>query len=139
LAQEVTSTLAPTALEKGLELETDVPPLVFQADPKLLRRVITNLVSNAIKFTEKGYVRVCAGNDGQFDWVAVEDSGIGMSEQETKMIFEKYHQVHADKPGYGLGLFISRQIAQAHGGDLQVNSKPGKGSTFKITLPKEKK
>jgi len=139
LAQEVTSTLAPTALEKGLELETDVPPLVFQADPKLLRRVITNLVSNAIKFTEKGYVRVCAGNDGQFDWVAVEDSGIGMSKQETKMIFEKYHQVHADKPGYGLGLFISRQIAQAHGGDLQVNSKPGKGSTFKITLPKEKK
>lgn len=139
LAQEVTSTLAPTALEKGLELETDVPPLVFQADPKLLRRVITNLVSNAIKFTEKGYVRVCAGNDGQFDWVAVEDSGIGMSRQETKMIFEKYHQVHTDKPGYGLGLFISRQIAQAHGGDLQVNSKPGKGSTFKITLPKEKK
>ncbi len=139
LAQEVTSTLAPTASEKGLELETDVPPLVFKADTKLLRRVITNLVSNAIKFTEAGYVRVCAGSDGENDWIAVEDSGIGMSEQETKMIFEKYHQVNSDKPGYGLGLFISRQIAQAHGGDLYVSSKPKKGSTFKITLPKERK
>lgn len=139
LAKSVTDALAPTAAEKGLMLETDVPPLTLQADPKLLRRVLMNLVSNAVKFTEKGYVRVCGGQDGKNDWLAVEDSGIGMSGQEMKGLFQKYHQINSDKPGYGLGLFISRQIVTAHGGELTVTSRPGKGSRFTVTFPKENK
>jgi len=137
LAKSVTDALAPTAAEKGLLLETDVPPLTLRADPKLLRRVIMNLVSNAIKFTEKGYVRVCGGQDEKNYWLAVEDSGIGMTEQEMKGLFQKYHQVNPDKPGYGLGLFISRQIVAAHGGNLTVTSRPGKGSAFTAAFPKE--
>lgn len=137
LANSVTDALAPTAAEKGLLLETDVPPLKLQADPKLLRRVIMNLVSNAIKFTEKGYVRVCGGQDEKSYWLAVEDSGIGITKQEMKGLFQKYHQVNPDKPGYGLGLFISRQIVAAHGGNLTVTSCPGKGSTFTAAFPKE--
>lgn len=139
LAKSVTDALAPTAAEKGLMLETDVPPLTLRADPKLLRRVLMNLVSNAVKFTEKGYVRVCGGQDGKNDWLAVEDSGIGMSGQEMKGLFQKYHQINSDKPGYGLGLFISRQIVTAHGGELTVTSRPGKGSRFTVTFPKENK
>lgn len=139
LAKDVTGALAPTAAEKGLLLETDVPPLTLWADPKLLRRVLMNLVSNAVKFTEKGYVRVCGGRHANGCWLAVEDSGIGMSEQEMKGLFQKYHQINSDKPGYGLGLFISRQIVTAHGGTLDVTSRPGKGSRFTVTFPKESK
>ena len=139
LAESVKDTLAPTAAEKQLELEVDVPPLEVEADPKLLHRVLTNLVSNAIKFTEKGYVRVCGGQDASYVWIAVEDSGIGLSAQEIKGIFQKYHQVHTDKPGYGLGLYISHQIVEAHGALLQVSSHPGKGSIFTVKFPKEAK
>lgn len=139
LAKSVTDALAPTAAEKGLLLETDVPPLTLKADPKLLRRVLMNLVSNAVKFTDKGYVCVCGGQDASSDWLAVEDSGIGMNEQEMKGIFQKYYQINSDKAGYGLGLFISRQIVTAHGGELNVTSRKGKGSRFTVTFPKEKK
>lgn len=139
LAKGVTDALAPTAAEKGLLLETDVPPLTLQADPKLLRRVLMNLVSNAVKFTDKGYVRVCGGQDADGDWLAVEDSGIGMSEQEMKGLFQKYYQINSDRAGYGLGLFISRQIVTAHGGELKVTSRSGKGSRFTVTFPKENK
>lgn len=139
LARQVTDTLSPTATEKNLTLENHVPALSVQADPKLLRRVLTNLMSNAIKFTEKGFVRIRAKEAKKCYFITVEDSGIGMSEQELKGLFQKYHQVHTDKPGYGLGLFISRQIVQAHGGTLSVSSKPGQGSTFTVELPKEEK
>ena len=96
-----------------------------------------NLVSNAIKCTEKGCLHIEASEQGDHFVIAVEDSGIGLSEQEIKGLFQKFHQVHADKPGYGLGLFISRQIVTAHGGSLEVESKSGKGSTFMVRLPKE--
>lgn len=139
LARQVTDTLSPTATEKNLTLENHVPALSVQADPKLLRRVLTNLVSNAIKFTEKGFVRIRAKETKKCYFITVEDSGIGMSEQELKGLFQKYHQVHTDKPGYGLGLFISRQIVQAHGGTLSVSSTPGEGSIFTVELPKEEK
>ena len=139
LARQVTDTLSPTATEKNLTLENHVPALSVQADPKLLRRVLTNLVSNAIKFTEKGFIRIRAKEAKKCYFITIEDSGIGMSEQELKGLFQKYHQVHTDKPGYGLGLFISRQIVQAHGGTLNVSSKPGQGSTFTVELPKEEK
>jgi signal transduction histidine kinase len=99
--------------------------------------VLTNLVSNAVKFTEKGFVKVIASKDQKSYTVKVEDSGIGMAAQEIKGLFQKYHQVHTDKPGYGLGLFISRQLVEAHGGTLEVSSAEGKGSTFTIQIPKE--
>ncbi|MBR4355852.1 MAG: sensor histidine kinase [Elusimicrobiaceae bacterium] len=139
LVTQVTNTLAPTAREKNLCLETHVPALNIPADPKLLRRVITNLVSNAIKFTEKGFVRIDAKEDEKCYFITVADSGIGISAQDQKGLFQKYHQVQSDKPGYGLGLFISRQIIQAHGGTLEVRSALGQGSAFTISLPKEEK
>ena len=67
------------------------------------------------------------------------DSGIGISEQDAKGLFQKYHQVSTDRSGYGLGLFISRQIMQAHGGTLGVTSKQGEGSVFTLSIPKEQK
>lgn len=137
LFKNVTDTLAPAAAEKSLTLQVQDAGLTAQADPKLLRRVIMNLVSNAIKFTEKGTVALRARQDESHTWIDVQDSGIGLSQAQIKELFQKYHQVHEGKPGYGLGLFISRQIVQAHGGTLEVTSVPGEGSTFTICLPKE--
>ena len=138
LFKNVTDTLAPAAAEKALSLQAQDAGLSAQADPKLLRRVIMNLVSNAIKFTEKGTVSLRARQDETHTWIDVQDSGIGLSQAQIKELFQKYHQVHEGKPGYGLGLFISRQIVQAHGGTLEVVSTPGEGSTFTICLPKER-
>ncbi len=137
LVDEVLGTLRPTAQQKNLQLSAQLDVDRLPADPKLLKRVLTNLVSNAIKFTEKGFVKVTAAQDKKAYTLSVQDSGIGLSAQEIKGLFHKYHQVHADKPGFGLGLFISRQLVEAHGGSLKVTSEPGRGSTFTVRLPKE--
>ncbi|MBP5430178.1 MAG: sensor histidine kinase [Elusimicrobiaceae bacterium] len=137
LVDEVLGLVRPAAEQKGLALSAQVDVDQVPADPKLLKRVLTNLISNAVKFTEKGFVKLVATQDEKSYTVSVQDSGIGLTEKEIKGLFQKYHQVHADKPGFGLGLFISRQLVQAHGGSLDVISTPGQGSTFTITLPKE--
>lgn len=137
LVKNVTEMLAPTAAEKGLELSAAVEVERLPADPKLLQRVLMNLVSNAVKFTDKGFVRVRAEQDEKAYYLSVQDSGIGIDAKDIKGLFQKYHQVRSDRPGYGLGLFISRQIVEAHGGSLEVSSKPGEGSTFTVSLPKE--
>lgn len=137
LVQSVIRTLQPTAQEKGLELSFSCSAERLPAEPKLLQRVVMNLVSNAVKFTEKGFVRVSAQQDENAYYIRVADSGIGLSDKDRECIFEKYHQVKTGGSGYGLGLFISRQIVEAHGGTLSVESEPGRGSTFTVTLPKE--
>ncbi len=137
LVDEVLGTLAPTARQKNLKLSAQLDVDRVPADPKLLKRVLTNLVSNAIKFTEKGFVKVTALQDKKAYIVHVQDSGIGLDAQEIKGLFHKYHQVHPGKPGFGLGLFISRQLVEAHGGSLKVTSEPGQGSIFTVRLPKE--
>lgn len=137
LVKEVIDMLQPTAQQKHLELTSQVNVPSLQADPKLLKRVLVNLVSNALKFTEHGFVKIMVSSDKKSYTFKVQDSGIGLSEQEIKGLFQKYHQVHVEKPGFGLGLFISKQLVEAHGGSLQVSSMPGEGSTFTVRLPKE--
>ncbi len=137
VVREVLDTVRLQADEKKLALQTQLDVSTLWADPKAFKRVLTNLVTNAVKFTEKGFVKVIASQDEKSYTVKVEDSGIGLSEQEQKGLFQKYHQVHSDKPGFGLGLFISRQLVEAHGGTLEVSSTQGQGSTFTIHLPKK--
>lgn len=137
LARYAVDTLLPAAKEKGLEITTTVPDMWVQADEKLLRRVVVNLVSNAVKFTQQGFVRVEAQQTARETLLSVADSGIGLTPQEQQTVFQKYRQVHSDSRGYGLGLFISRQIVQAHGGTLTVSSRPGQGSVFTLALPNQ--
>lgn len=135
--QQITDILAPLAKDKGLEISTQIEVDTFPVDPKLFLRVVQNLLANAIKFTDKGFIRLRAWQDAAHYFLSVQDSGIGIAKEELEEIFEKYHQVNVNKPGYGLGLFISRQIVLAHGGTLEVSSTPGEGSTFTVCLRKE--
>jgi len=138
LVQSVLHTQEPVAAEKGLTLSCEVAEKFrIYADPKLLRRIMNNLISNAVKFTAQGSVRVSAWEEKEKTFISVTDSGIGLTEKECLEIFEKYRQVDENAEGYGLGLFISRQLARAHGGDLTVSSVPQQGSTFTVCLPKE--
>ena len=140
IVASVLHTQQPAAQTKQLTLTEEIPTdLQVYADPKLLRRILSNLISNAVKYTEKGFVRVFAQEAEKEICLSVQDSGIGISAEQCQHIFEKFHQTDAKAEGYGLGLFISRQLALAHEGELTVISEPQKGSTFTLHLPKEAK
>lgn len=145
---EIENAFAPRADEKGLEMSFSVSenvPEVLLADEVRLRQCLFNLAGNAVKFTESGYVRISAGviasplNPGKSDLViAVEDSGIGISESSHEKIFEAFQQDDGGTSrkygGAGLGLTIARRMVEMMNGTLALDSEPGKGSTFTITL-----
>ena len=144
VVHEVIKVLRVKAEEKeiGLELEiAEALPESFESDPARLRQIITNLVGNAIKFTESGEVRVIVGRDAAAGALLIEirDTGIGMSAVQLAGIFDAFAQADASITrrfgGTGLGLSISRELARALGGDVTVTSEPGEGSTFTVTLP----
>lgn len=108
----------------------------------LLRQVLNNLLGNAAKFTRQGYIRVSAEwYDAQRQWIAVHvtDTGIGIPKQKLATIFLPFEQVDGSISrqygGFGLGLSITQELVKAHGGELWVKSKEGKGSSFTFTLP----
>jgi signal transduction histidine kinase len=109
-----------------------------RADPKRVRQVVTNLVGNAIKFTQSGEVVVEIAYDGRFARLSVRDTGPGISAQQRALLFQEYKQTkeeRARRRGTGLGLATSRRLALMHGGTIQLESELGKGSTFKVLLP----
>jgi signal transduction histidine kinase len=115
----------------------DAVPAV-RADRERLKQVLMNLVENAVKYSPAGgEVDVRAWADNGLVMVAVEDQGPGIPREQQGLIFEKFGRanVGGGKPGSGLGLFIARSIAEAHGGTLKVRSAPGQGSTFTLELP----
>jgi signal transduction histidine kinase/ligand-binding sensor domain-containing protein/CheY-like chemotaxis protein/HPt (histidine-containing phosphotransfer) domain-containing protein len=145
--EECTSIFAGTADNKGIELIV-CPPAdsqrVLLGDPLRLRQVLMNLVGNAVKFTERGEVVVRADvehRDGQSATVhlAVTDTGIGMDAATTAKIFEPFAQADETTTrrfgGTGLGLAICRELADLMGGTITVESQPGVGSTFRLSLP----
>jgi signal transduction histidine kinase len=134
--------LAVRAREKGLALDTVMAPDVPRAlrgDPGRLRQVLLNLVGNAIKFTDQGEITIKASaTNGDYN-VAVRDTGPGISEADQQKLFVEFQQadnsITKAKGGTGLGLAISKRIIEMHGGKIWVESAPGQGSTFSLTLP----
>jgi two-component system sensor histidine kinase/response regulator len=120
-----------------------------------LRRVLTNLLGNAIKFTDAGSVTVTVGTvphlppevalpqtsvpsgawPGPWVWVTVADTGIGISAEEQRNVFEWFRQGNQARAGHGLGLHLSQRIAQMHGGTIALESAAGEGSCFTLYLP----
>jgi signal transduction histidine kinase len=133
---------APLAREKGLSLEFAPPaePIEVRADRIKLSRIVGNLLGNAIKFTERGWVRmeICRNGDGWAD-VRVIDTGVGIAPEHQRYIFDEFFQLSNPErdrnKGTGLGLAICKRLVDAMGGRLAVHSKPGEGSTFTVSLP----
>jgi signal transduction histidine kinase len=142
LIDEQRQRLLSLAEDKGLQLQVEAPPapVWLQTDRVKLSRIIGNIVGNAIKFTEAGSVTVRTRllADGAVA-VAVADTGCGMKPEYLEQVFGEYAQVHGPGPrsggGWGLGLAISRRMVRLLGGDIQVESQWGQGSTFSIVLP----
>jgi len=130
----------PLAAAKSLALDIVGPPVpvVGVFDPDRMLQVLSNVLQNAIKFTQAGgAVRVRAASAGRECVIAVSDTGIGISDAELPKIFERFRQLDDDRAGLGLGLYISKWIVDAHGGRIWADSRRGAGSTFYIALPAE--
>ncbi len=125
---------------RGVELVADVPAaLAVRTDPRVLSQIVRNLLSNALKFTDRGTVAVtAAAGDGGIE-VAVSDTGLGIAAEDQPRIFEEFEQVDGvqagRRPGTGLGLPLVRRLARALGGDVELQSQPGQGSRFTVVLP----
>ena len=124
--------------ERGLELIVTIDEHIEDSvwgDPDRVRQVLVNLVDNAIKFTSQGSVEVIVDSGRDTDiTIAVRDSGAGIDPDDLARVFEPFAQNHADQSGTGLGLTISRDVADVMGGSLEVDSTPGVGSTFTLTV-----
>ncbi|AFY31205.1 cell wall metabolism sensor histidine kinase WalK [Calothrix sp. PCC 7507] len=151
IAQEVVSELSPLASEKNLTLKLDVHQLDKQGetagflmgDPLEFRRVLNNLLGNAIKFTDTGGVEIRifeqSANPTDQNWLTIEvaDTGYGIAPEDQTTIFERFRQGRNKRSGSGLGLHLSSRIVEAHGGKIEVTSELGRGSIFTVRLPKE--
>ncbi|MCS4198051.1 sensor histidine kinase [Salinibacter ruber] len=141
LVDEVAEMLRPKAEEKGLDLEADVSRFFVHADRSRVRQVLTNLIENGIAYTGGGSVRCRVQR--RLDKVRVEivDTGQGIDEDHLDRIFERFYRVDPDRSresgGTGLGLSIVKQILQAHGEDIHVESTKGRGTRFWFELPYE--
>ena len=143
----VVSTLKPEAEKKGLALSIDLQGRTWpvRTDRRALSQILLNLVGNAVKFTDSGHVRVRVlerAMDGQNTiLIEVDDSGPGISEQDGSHLFEAFSRgsdtTRKQREGSGLGLHLSRRLAQALGGSIAYRSEPGKGSVFTLALPGE--
>jgi NtrC-family two-component system sensor histidine kinase KinB len=130
------------AENKSIELSYEAPEnlLKIKADAHKIAWVLTNLVANALKFTEAGgYIRLSAEQLGSLAYISVKDNGAGIPIEYQSKIFDKFVHVENQEEHYGsgLGLAICREIVHAHGGTIWVDSAPGEGSTFTFTIPLE--
>ena len=139
--EESLGSIRPQATLKSQTIETDVvSPLPLEADRLRIKQVLVNLLSNAVKFTpEGGLIRVTARANGRKAVISVSDTGIGIPKSEHESIFDKFYQVSATtkgvREGTGLGLAITKHLVEAHGGEMSLESEPGKGSVFTFTIP----
>ncbi len=140
-AREVEALMEPLALAKGLDLALRVPeqPSLIETDPRKLRQVLLNLVSNAIKFTDVGSVAIELRQVGDETVFSIRDTGRGIDPENLERIFDAFWQVQGGATrthgGTGLGLSVTRRLARLLGGEVAVKSRPGKGSTFTVRLP----
>lgn len=144
IMKSVAEGLSPAALAKGISISIEAPAgLLISADENRFRQVVTNFVSNAIKYSDKGKITVSGKADGGIFVLRVSDTGIGMSAEDVKKLFGKFYRVPGERVrkevGTGLGLWITKQIVEAMRGTVSVESIQGVGSHFIVTLPLAKK
>lgn len=110
-------------------------PILVKIDPVRIEQVIFNLISNSIKYGNGSQIELSSYFDHQSIFISVNDQGPGIEEKDQDRIFQLFERASHDAHGLGLGLFICNEISKAHGGQILLNSSPGKGSTFTLKLP----
>ena len=140
LISECVAQMQPQAMEKKLKLATDVPvteSMLCRSDAFRIKQIVNNLVGNAIKYTDKGEVRVGVSIANRQLAISVKDTGCGMTPDEPQTVFNAFTRLPGaqGKEGVGLGLTITREIVTLLGGNIRVQSTKGKGSTFVVSLP----
>ena len=141
LASEAVSSAGPAAEDRGLDLTLDAEEVpALDLDRARLGQVLDNLISNALKFTSRGgSVEVRVRCVGEHVVVEVADTGMGISAPEQERLFERFYRTESSStqatPGTGLGLWISKTIVEAHGGEIGVVSGGDRGTTFRVELP----
>jgi signal transduction histidine kinase len=140
LLTSVADTIAPMAAPKGLRITRDfdeVPPIY--ADEQRTRQIITNIVANAVKFTHEGGVTVRARAENGMVRFEISDTGIGIAPEQYEMVFVEFEQLDnsptREYEGSGLGMAITKRLVEKHGGRIWLESAPGQGTTFYVTLP----
>jgi len=139
LVGETVAAFRPRAEAAGVRLEVtpkgDVP--LLDLDPERIHQVLSNLIANALRYTPgDGWIRVSYGSGGTGVVIEIEDSGAGIPAEELPHVFERFYKSR-DSGGMGLGLAIAKNLVEAHGGDIQAASEPGRGTRMKISLPLE--
>jgi len=142
VADQVMQTLRPMAEQKRLAVETHLKGNTrLYSDRKMVFQILLNLANNAVKFTERGTVRITEERSDNAVKIAVSDTGLGIRSENLKQLFEAFRQVDGTSrrrfEGTGLGLYLSKRLAHLLGGQIGVYSVFGEGSTFTVTLPIE--
>jgi PAS domain S-box-containing protein len=141
LARESAELVGPMALAKGLRYEIDVPaePYWIESDATKVRQVLSNLLTNAIKFTAQGTVSLAMQRDAPMVRFIVQDTGVGIAPEDRERIFDRFWQASAGRTGraggVGLGLNVVRQLTAILGGTVALESEVGIGSTFAVSIP----
>ncbi|HVY22724.1 MAG TPA: ATP-binding protein [Steroidobacteraceae bacterium] len=139
LIAELREQFGSVASAKQLALNTDIADINVHTDRVLLRQLVQNLIGNAIKYTDAGSVDVKVLTDSNGATIEIADTGVGIPRDQVAKIFDAYYQTpghRPDRPGVGLGLAIVKQIAELLGYAIAVESQPGRGTTFRISIPR---
>ncbi len=140
LLQEIKNSFSLTATKKGIMIDLKMTEkLTIRSDKHSIRQVLTNLVDNSLKYTEKGKIEIEAIKKKGLVEISVKDTGLGIAEKDMDKLFKAFSQISVEgqqnAEGAGLGLYLSKKIIELLGGKIRVESVPGKGSEFIITLP----
>lgn len=129
------------AFIKNIPIYVDIPNICIQGDKERLTQLFWNIVDNAVKFTIKGEIRISVEEHDKEVHIKISDTGIGIPKDKLELIFDRFYQLEETAShkygGTGLGLWISKNIVEAHGGKIWAESK-NRGSTFHILLPKRR-
>jgi signal transduction histidine kinase len=141
--EKMVKLVSPLAQKKGLDLKLDIAKDIetMITDQRRLEQIILNLLNNAVKFTEKGYIRISCRIENNHYLLSVTDTGIGMQPEDIPTLFKPFHQIDTGlsrkHEGTGLGLSICKKLLDMMGGTIDVQSRWGQGSTFNVRFPKQ--
>jgi len=139
LAQEIKDSFAVAVDKKGLELSLNTPPtLIIESDKRRTEQVLVNFVSNAVKFTDRGEIEIKIVKKEKTAEISVRDTGVGVKKEDMNKLFKDFSRIPVKDrtiEGTGLGLYLSKKIADLLGGEIKAESEFGKGSVFTFTLP----